>query len=131
MVQKKQVQRAILLSVPVKAEEKAPYLKKWGLLKEKSAREYSNASVDGMMVCRKYAPQARTAVDEIGYVVRLIHLLHPDKLMENNRRVSEEDLNEAVLLAEAAPGNPARIVIFRDDGLFVLAKRNGAQLGER
>ena len=122
MAQQKPARHVALLSGPVQATERQRYQKRWDLLKEKSAKEYSNASVDGMTVYRKYSPGKMAPVEEIGVVKWLIRLIPPNKLMETNKRVSWEELDSAVLLADSAQGDPARIVIFRDDGLFVIAK---------
>ena len=131
MMQKKQERRTVLLSVPVQAAEREKYERKWNLLKEKSAKEYSAASVAGMVVYKKYNSNMKIPENEIGYVARLINLIPPSKLMENNKRVSWEDMNEAVLLADGAQNDPARIVIFRDDGLFVIARRNSHFAGNK
>ena len=122
MAQQKPARHVALLSGPVQTAERQRYQKKWDLLKEKSAKEYSNASVDGMTVYRKYSPGKMAPVEEIGVVKWLIKLIPPNKLMEANKRVSWEDMDRAVLLADGAQGDPACIAIFRDDGLFVIAK---------
>ena len=131
MMRQKTARREILPSEPASPAAKEAYLKKWDLLKEKSAKGCSNASVDGMTVYRNYNPQRKVPESEIGHVIRRISLLHPGKLMENNKRVSLEDMEEALRLTTSAQNDPACIVIFREDGLFVIARKSSNFAGNK
>lgn len=124
-MQKKQPRR-VLTNELVSPAEKEKYASQWAFLKGKSDGEYAGASIYRMTVYQSYSKDLNAPIGEVGYVCRKITLLRPESLRENNKRASWEDLDEAARLASDAAGDPALFVIFRDDGLFVLARKKSA-----